>query len=89
MDFLIMELQLLEVQTGPRDYWGGGTDFGREGQWYWMNSLLPVDDFVWANGEPNGNTEENFIEFRYDHNYMLNDIEHNHADFPICQKDIN
>ena len=89
MDFLIMELQLLEVQTGPRDYWGGATDLGREGQWYWMNSLLPVEDFVWANGEPNGNTEENFIDFTSYLAYMLNDTVFNRSNFPICQKDLN
>ena len=86
MDFLIMELQFLEVYTGPRDYWGGGTDFGREGQWYWMNSLSPVDDFVWGSTEPNGNVTENYHEFRYTRDYMLEDINQNNTNFPICQR---
>ena len=86
MDFLIMELQLLEVQTGPRDYWGGATDFGREGQWYWMNSLLPVEDFVWGNTEPNGNFNENYHEFYHTRDYLSQDINQNDANFPICQK---
>ena len=32
MDFMVMELQLLETFTGKRNYWAGGTDMNREGQ---------------------------------------------------------
>ena len=32
-------------------FWGGASDEGREGQWYWTHSLAPVDPVVWAPGK--------------------------------------
>ena len=54
MDYMVMELQLLESFLGPRIYCGGGTDWNREGQWYWAHSLSPVGNFVWHDYEPDG-----------------------------------
>ena len=87
MDYMKVELQLRETMVGPRDYWGGGSDLNREGQWYWTHSLLPLEHFVWAEGEPNGGATENFLEFYYYKEYNGNDIIDDDDNFPICQKD--
>ena len=86
MEFLIMEFQLLETLVGPRSYWGGGTDWNREGQWYWGNSLLPVEDFVWANSEPNSGSKYNYLYFFSGFYYHAADAGVNNKFYPICQK---
>ena len=84
MDFLVNQLQLLEIQTGSKSYWGGATDFGREGQWYWMNSLLPVEDFVWGWGQPNEGYDGNYLDFFSD---TLGSVSLSQSvRVPICQK---
>ena len=50
MDYMVMELQLLESFLGPRRFWGGGTDWNSEGHWYWAHSQIPIEDFVWGKG---------------------------------------
>ena len=35
MDFLLNLLELVEPLVGVRGYWGGGSDFNRDGSWYW------------------------------------------------------
>ena len=42
LDYLQIQLQLQEVAVGGHDWWGGATDMGREGSWYWQHSLAPV-----------------------------------------------
>ena len=37
---------------GYHGWWAGGTDIYREGEWVWADSLLPVEDFIWATGQP-------------------------------------
>ena len=44
-----------------RDWWTSGSDWGREGRWYWTSSLNPVPDFVWKSGQPDGGVEENCL----------------------------
>ena len=87
MDFMVMELLLLESLLGPRFYWGGGTDWNSEGRWYWANSLIPIEDFVWAKGEPNRGTEENYFTFWPELEYYGGDINHDSpGTYPICQR---
>merc|ERR1719369_302420 len=42
--FLQMQLNVLEDHEGAKFWWTGGTDIGREGQWFWVSSLTPVND---------------------------------------------
>ena len=85
MDFMVMELQLLETLLGPRFYWGGGTDWNSEGRWYWANSLIPIEDFVWAEGEPNDGIRANYLTFWPARGYYMAD-ELTHILYPLCQK---
>ena len=48
-----------DTHEGSYSYWIGGTDQGREGDWYWANSLEPVKEFVWHTGEPNNGNAYN------------------------------
>ena len=87
IDYMVMELQLLESFLGPRTYLGGGTDWNREGQWYWANSLIPIESFVWDKGEPNHGTEENYLGFYAELGYYCADLGNTRTDYyPICQK---
>ena len=87
MDFLIMELEFLETTDGARSYWSGGADWNREGQWYWANSLLPVEDFVWHTGQPDGGLNDgNYLDFYSGFNYFGSDHPGTGNFYPICQK---
>ena len=85
-----MELQLLETLLGARLYWGGGTDWNREGQWYWAHSLIPVEDFVWAiKGQPNeGIRANNFAFWPTDGYYGADESNNSRDHYIICQKDL-
>ena len=87
MDFFVMELEFLETHDGARNYWSGGTDWNREGQWYWANSLLPVEDFVWHTGQPDGGLNGgNYLDFYSGFNYFGSDYPGTGNFYPICQK---
>ena len=87
MNYMVMELQLLETLLGERWYWGGGTDWNREGQWYWAHSLIPIETFVWGKEEPNRGINENYMVFFPKHGYYCADIENEYGSpYPICQK---
>ena len=87
MDFLVNQLQLLEIHTGHKNYWGGATDFGREGQWYWMNSLLPVEDFVWGTRQPYEGYDGNYLDFHSGFDYLGSvAVSHSSNKVPIFQK---
>ena len=85
MDFMVMELQLLETFTGKRNYWAGGTDMNREGQWYWSHSLIPIEEFVWARGQPDGGALSNYFVFN-DEDYMGEDYPSSSFAYALCQK---
>ena len=89
MDYMVMELQLLESFVGPRQYWGGGTDWNREGHWYWAHSLIPIESFVWYKTEPNQRITENYMGFHPSQGYYCRDVGNDNDEyFPICQKAI-
>jgi len=85
MDFLAMELDAID--EGTNNYWIGGTDKGREGQWFWISSLKAVGDFVWRSGEPSSGTKYNCASLHSGDDYLAwdnylcstNDL------YPICQ----
>ena len=57
MEFLQMQLQLLEGPDATRPFWAGGrTDNDQEpdlkGDWKWATSSSPVGDFVWGERWP-------------------------------------
>ena len=87
MDFMMMELKLLETFVGKRNYWGGGTDMNREGQWYWSHSLIPIEEFVWARGQPDGGAMSNYFVFS-DEDYMGDDYPSSSFAYALCQKNI-
>ena len=90
MDYIVTELQLLESLVGRRWYLGGGTDWKSEGRWYWANSLIPLEEFVWAESQPNDGISADFFVFWPNGRYYGADEGH-HPDrqdifYPICQK---
>ena len=89
LEFLKMELLVLENHEGRHNWWTGATDYGREGQWYWMGSLTPVADYVWASGQPNEGSLDNCLNLEtsnYNYFYLGYDVNCSYASFPICQK---
>ena len=87
MDFMVMELRLLETFVGKRNYWGGGTDMNREGQWYWSHSLRPISDQVWHPSQPNEGILANYFGFLFLFQYYGADVVSDYdGAFPICQK---
>ena len=87
MDFMVMQLQLLQTVTGGRAYWAGGTDWNREGQWYWAHSLIPIESFVWYKGESQEGTNNNYMVFYPGLGYYCADVINDwDQGYPICQK---
>ena len=54
LDFVISELMFLAQNGIDDDWWIGATDLGREGHWYWANSLATVGDFIWSSAPKHG-----------------------------------
>ena len=88
MEFLIGQLELFETVVGVRGYWGGGSDFNRDGAWYWSSSLHPVEDFVWALGQPDGGADQNYMAFFTANDYYACDIDTHDQYYPICQRKV-
>ena len=59
--FFFIINKILIYFTGGTWYWLGGTDFGREGTWYWDHTKKPIVYEDWHHGEPNGNRNENCL----------------------------
>ena len=84
MDFLVMVLDVID--EGSNWYWIGGTDTGREGQWFWISSLKAVGDFVWASGYPRSRTNYNCALLSSGYDYLAYDYQPCSSEwFPICQ----
>ena len=91
MEFLVMEMEVWEDHDGEDSFWwSGATDIGREGQWYWQHSLLDVGEFVWGNQQPENSTENNYLCFLKDYDYMgAACVTNSDETKPICQKPAN
>lgn len=86
MEFLLNLLELVEPLVGVRGYWGGGSDFNRDGSWYWTSSLTRVEDFVWAVGQPDGGIDQSYMAFFTANDYYAADIDTHDMYYPICQR---
>ena len=53
-EFIRMELGFLSDHVQVERWWTSGTDAGKEGTWQWASSLVPVGDFIWYPGQPQG-----------------------------------
>merc|ERR1711915_397056 len=88
LDFVRMELDMLDDHEDPKWWWTGGNDIGREGNWKWLVSSAPVGDFIWISGFPQGGNSRNCLDL------VPNSYEYMAADsfctnenlYPICQK---
>ena len=89
LEFVRMELEMLEEHEGGKDWWTSGTDVGREGQWYWASSLAPVHDFVWSSGNTVSGITQNCLALldssTANENYMGYDRPCTDSGFPLCQ----
>ena len=66
--------------------WVAGTDVGSSGRWFWATNLSPVEDFVWADGEPSrSNGTVSCLMLAFDSDSMGVGIDCNRREYPICQ----
>ena len=66
--------------------WIAGTDVGSSGRWFWTKTLSPVEDFVWADGEPSrSNGTVSCLMLASDFNLMGLSFECDRNEYPICQ----
>ena len=87
LDFIRMELGLLGVVETPKKWWTAGTDVGREGKWNWAVSTAAVGEFIWADSQPNGGTNQNCIHLCAScDDYKGADYDCSLRFPPICQK---
>ena len=79
-------LRVLMNHEGNYFYWLGGTDRGHEGTWIWENSMEPVADFVWNQGEPNGGINGNCMQWYYGGGGVVGDTRCDYSGVhPLCQ----
>jgi hypothetical protein len=85
LEFLQMELDVLEESLGKFNWWASGTDIGHEGNWVWEGSLAPVERFVWGPGLPVGGLTWNCMFLGNTYNYRGIDGLCSSNLYPICQ----
>ena len=81
MDFLLAEL----LEMGGRDWWAGGSDLGREGDWRWSRSGQEVATFVWAPRQPDGGSAQNCLDLYQAAGFLGVDYHCNSSYQTICQ----
>ena len=85
MAFVQMEIELLEAHEGKHFWWTGATDVGIIGKWFWAPSLSPVEEFIWAPGNPKSELKNNcmMIHYNLDAGYDMY-CDYTNA-YPLCQ----
>ena len=83
-EFIKMILEFLSGHEGRKYWWTSGTDWGREGQWYWAQSLSEVASYIWKSGQPNGGTDQNCL-YLWGGTFMGQDYPCTYPLYPICQ----
>ena len=87
LDFLAMELSLLDDQgQDGHHWWTAGNDIGCEGNWTWMGSHISVEEYMWGSNHPAENTASNCLGLFYGLDYRGVDIPCRATSYPICQK---
>eukprot|EP00091_Calanus_sinicus_P006968 TRINITY_DN17803_c0_g1_i1.p1 TRINITY_DN17803_c0_g1~~TRINITY_DN17803_c0_g1_i1.p1 ORF type:complete len:184 (-),score=43.45 TRINITY_DN17803_c0_g1_i1:78-605(-) len=86
LEFLQMELYLLEESVGKYYWWTAGTDIGSEGNWYYAGSFTSVPEFVWHAGQPIMEPLGNCLSLYSGYGYEGDDIGCSYEWYPICQK---
>lgn len=79
---------MLEVVSGPLDWWLGLTDLGHEGDWRWQHSAQQAQFLAWGEEEPNGTALANCATMSYgSFNYRWSDVGCGARDNtrPVCQ----
>ena len=86
MDFLVMDLEFLEVQGGKRNWWTGGNDLGLEGVWVWARSGEAVGEFVWYEGKPDSGLGADCLYLYCGGLYLGRDVScSSSSSYPVCQ----
>lgn len=67
LDFIRLELQVYEGQYGQKAWYVGASDEFEEGNWYWITSWQPVDQFNWASNQP---SSANYLCYYYADEYL-------------------
>ena len=87
-DFITMMALFLEEHdpNGFSNWWIGLSDAGREGRWYWTNSLKPSNFTNWYSGQPDGGINRNYayVYTFYDGKWYAASETYNSAS-PLCQ----
>ena len=69
----------------PTFWWTGGHDLAVEGNWKWIKSSQPVEDFVWSYSQPDGYDGHDCLDLFYGYDYRGDDESCENLYFPICQ----
>jgi hypothetical protein len=89
-EFLKSQLEILEDHEGPHTWWTAGTDVGRNGDWVWATSYMPVPTWIWGNLMPDGNRGDNCMVLNSAMDYMARNVLCSQEDsfYPICQSGV-
>ena len=88
LEFLRLQLQLVEEEEGEERYWWtSGTDAEVDGVWLWASSLSPVEEFIWGDDFPTNWLETfNCLELcPYCNDYKGANFDCDSPRHPICQ----
>merc|ERR1712098_804176 len=82
---IFLKLYLQANEDSYKYWWVGATDTGREGCWFWISSLDPVDRLVWSASAPTNNLGQNCLTLDPTTLYEGVDLPCAAKSFPLCQ----
>ena len=88
LEFLRLQLQVVEEELGEERYWWtSGTDAEVDGVWLWASSLSPVEEFIWGEDFPTDWLEDfNCLELcPYCNGYKGANFDCDTSRHPVCQ----
>ena len=86
LNFVRDEIAFLEIDDS---IWTAGTDSFTEGEWIWIHSWTPVEEFIWHSSQPYGGSKQNGLclwKIGDSEEFMGADCLDDYETYFICQK---
>ena len=88
VEVLVNIMEVLEESQGKSLlWWAGGSKLAEDGSWTWSQSGRPIEDWVWAQGQPDKAADHDYLCFHYAVDFRGDDCYNNTTwGKALCQK---